>query len=329
MEFTFGICAYNSEKFIIPTLKSIKYQIENYGENINCNLVLLDDHSNDKTISIVREWVEINKNLFTNTNIITNKTNIGISKSYAKLLENIHTEYFIKIDGDDIFSSDNIFEKCFSVSKDECRVYTPMLFNNEGATYIRDNDCLNIFYYGNINHSHKKDVQLIETYKPFMTPQVVITRSNFTEGCLKFIRDYTQFEDDTSIWYAFKNNPNMTLNYVKEPFVLYRVHNKSLSNGVTSVHQIQFLDDLHKFKKYMLKSEKNMFTKMFLLFAAWDTFLMKHRFATNYSLCRKLVLNRTKKINRKLENNEEYREFCKYLEIKCKSEKQYLENIMN
>lgn len=329
MEFTFGVCTYNSEKFITETLESIKYQIEHYGENINCKLVLSDDNSSDETVKRVRDWLERNIGLFNTTNIIFNETNAGIAKSYATLLENIHTEYFIKIDGDDILSSENIFEKCFCVSKDECRVYFPIIFNDNGKTYIRDNDCLNAFYYGNIKHTHKNDLQLIETYKPFMTPQVVITRSNYTEACLKFIREYTQFEDDTSIWYAFKNNSNMTLNFVKEPLVLYRIHDKSLSNGVESIHQIHFLDDLYKFKKCMLKNEKNLFTKMHLILAVWDTFLMKHRFAADHCLHRKMFLNRKNKIKHKLERNEKYREFLRNIEMKCNVEAQYIKRILN
>ena len=328
MEFTFGICTYNSVEFITQTLESIKYQIENYGQNIKCELVLSDDHSSDDTVRCASEWLELNKGLFLYTKVITSDINLGIAKSYAKLLENTHTEYFIKIDGDDVFSSENIFEKCFSVSKDECRVYFPIIFNDSGNIYIRDDDCLNMFYYEKTNHTHKKDLRLIETYKPFMT-QVVITRSNFTDECLKFIREYTQFEDDTSIWYAFKNNPNMTLNFVKEPLVLYRIHDKSLSNGVESIHQIHFLDDLHKFKKCMLNNEKNLLTKMHLSLAVWDTFLMKHRFSADHCLHRKMLSNRTKNIKHKLENNEDYRKFHKGLEMKCNSEKRYLKAIMS
>ena len=47
MNFTFGLLLYNQEEFVIEALESIKYQIINYGNDINVSLIVNDDCSLD------------------------------------------------------------------------------------------------------------------------------------------------------------------------------------------------------------------------------------------------------------------------------------------
>ena len=49
MQYSFGILCYNHEWCILELLESIKYQIQNYGDNIEVFLYLSDDASQDKT----------------------------------------------------------------------------------------------------------------------------------------------------------------------------------------------------------------------------------------------------------------------------------------
>jgi len=249
MDFTFGVCTYNSESYVINTLESIKFQIVNFSKNINCFLVISDDSSSDHTVCYIQNWLNLNSKLFAGVKLLTHKNNKGIANSYADLIQNIHTELFIKIDGDDLLCSENIFEKCLDLKKDECRIYVPFIFKSDAKVSVRDPDAMNSFYYSTKQFYNKDSLRLIETYKPFMTPQVIMTRSNFSDECLEFLRNFTQFEDDTTIWFIFKNNPNIKLKYFLTPLVLYRIQDKSLSNGLESIHQIQFLDDLHNLKK--------------------------------------------------------------------------------
>lgn len=275
---TFGICTYNSMDYIVNTLESIKYQIVTYGDGIKVNLVISDDASSDETITVCKQWAEKNGSFFNHIKIIENPLNRGLAKNYCELLRNIKTEYFIKIDGDDLISSDNIFEKIIGISKNEMRIYFPFKFNSE-KVYADEVDICNFIKYSGKQSNHKKDLRLFEMLKPFNTPEVVLGRMCFTDDCLKFVEKFTQFEDDTSLYYVLKHNTQMKMKFIIEPLVLYRVHNKSLSNGGVSVHQINFLDDLHNFKKHMLNNERNIFVKAYLFLCVWDTFLMKHRFS--------------------------------------------------
>lgn len=328
MDFTFGVCTYNSESYVINTLESIKFQIVNFSKNINCFLVISDDSSSDHTVCYIQNWLNLNSKLFAGVKLLTHKNNKGIANSYADLIQNIHTELFIKIDGDDLLCSENIFEKCLDLKKDECRIYVPFIFKSDAKVSVRDPDAMNSFYYSTKQFYNKDSLRLIETYKPFMTPQVIMTRSNFSDECLEFLRNFTQFEDDTTIWFIFKNNPNIKLKYFLTPLVLYRIQDKSLSNGLESIHQIQFLDDLHNLKKIMFKSSCSFCSKFFLMSAVWETFLMKHRFAADNCLHRKIFTHHRNRIRRRLENDEKFSIFLNQLDLLCKRETLYLKKII-
>ena len=42
-EFTFCVLAYNHSQFILDHLESIKFQVLNYGKNIECSLIINDE----------------------------------------------------------------------------------------------------------------------------------------------------------------------------------------------------------------------------------------------------------------------------------------------
>ena len=98
MKFTFGVCTYNSENFILETLESIKYQIESYGDNWDVTLVVSDDASSDKTVELVKEWCQRNEGIFEDCILLASEKNQGIALNYARIVSNIKTEYFKTID---------------------------------------------------------------------------------------------------------------------------------------------------------------------------------------------------------------------------------------
>lgn len=305
MDFTFGICTYNSEKYIIQALESVKYQVCTYGENIRVSLIVSDDCSGDQTVKLVRYWLKINEDLFENCALLQQEKNLGIAHNYAKLLDNIDTQYFKTMDGDDVISSMNIFEQLKSVSKAELKIYFPIRFNEE-RMFIQEFDYISMFYHSHMTHSHQSDLYMLETIKPFITPEACFLRDEYSEETGEFVRCFTQFEDDTSLYHIFKNNNKMIMDFVLEPMILYRIHNQSLSNGEESIGTIKFADDLHKFRKYLFKKEKNPFVKLVVGFAICDTFRMKHRFAANISMFRVVANHYAKKRKKSIEQQKEY-----------------------
>lgn len=94
---TIGVLTYNSSKYVIETLESIKAQT--YP---NIILQISDDCSTDKTIEICKNWIEKNKERFVKTKIIVPKHNTGVSANANRNWDACETEWLKSIAGDDL-----------------------------------------------------------------------------------------------------------------------------------------------------------------------------------------------------------------------------------
>lgn len=94
---TVSVTTYNSSKFVLETLESIKDQT--YP---NLILHVCDDCSTDNTVAICREWIEKNKDRFVSTDIIIPDYNTGVSGNCNRAWDACTTEYNKDIAGDDI-----------------------------------------------------------------------------------------------------------------------------------------------------------------------------------------------------------------------------------
>jgi hypothetical protein len=108
--FSFLVITYNHELYIIEHLESIKYQIESYGLGYTIDILINDDCSNDKTVQLIEEWINLNNNLFNRVVLKVNESNKGTCSSVTNLFLLIETKLFKLTAGDDIYSFENIFE---------------------------------------------------------------------------------------------------------------------------------------------------------------------------------------------------------------------------
>ncbi len=286
-EFTFGIVTYNSEQTVVETLESIKYQIEHFGKGIVSYLVLSDDCSTDRTLYIVREWLKNNHTLFRETNILTTACNSGLCINYAQMINHIKTEYFIQIAGDDLISSENIYEKLGTLGENELRVHLTLEFT-ETTIYNNPQNMIRQLFYSKYKHTNRRDIALLETLSPYSSVEICFFKKHYSDACMEYIRNYKNFEDDTSFYYVLKNNQDVTFQFVMTPIVLYRREKKSLTRMVDTTSQIAFLDDLYRFRKETFKKENHLLIKIFLGLILWDNFLMKHRFDASKCIDRKI-----------------------------------------
>lgn len=325
-DFTFGVIAYNAESTIIETLESIRYQVESFGSGIKCYLIISDDCSTDSTFFLVNEWININKSLFYKTIILSTKKNSGLCVNYAQLVNNIMTDYFILISGDDLVCSRNVFQALADLGKNELRVHLPIIYNGERLE-ISDSNIARQLYYKGYRHSNKIDIRLLETMTPYNSIQIKFLRRHYTPDSMEFIKRYRNFEDDTSLYYILRNNSEASFSFCMEPLMIYRRSGTSLTTSVDNANQIRFLDDLYSFRKLTLKNERHLPTKIFLLLIVWDAFLMKHRFDASNSLDRKI---RRWINNRRIsqgKNISGYKEQCNIINSFILNEEQYLKRM--
>lgn len=100
------VITYNSAKYVLETLESIKAQTYK-----NIELIISDDCSIDDTVELCQKWVEQNKERFVHTQIITSETNTGISANLNRAEAACQGEWVKGIAGDDLLMP-NCVENC-------------------------------------------------------------------------------------------------------------------------------------------------------------------------------------------------------------------------
>lgn len=90
------VITYNSAKYILQTLESIKAQTYN-----NLELIISDDCSSDDTLALCREWIDTNPMLL-RPHLLTINQNTGISSNCNRGLKQSHGIWIKFIAGDDL-----------------------------------------------------------------------------------------------------------------------------------------------------------------------------------------------------------------------------------
>lgn len=124
-----NIVAYNAEKTLLNTLKSILNQQE-----VSYEIVFINDTSKDETLSIIQNFKE--KNPTISCTIISNPQNLGIARSRNIALNNSKGEFIAVLDSDDTWANPNKLKQQLSFllnNKDYGVVGTQMrIVNSEG-----------------------------------------------------------------------------------------------------------------------------------------------------------------------------------------------------
>ena len=97
------VITYNSSKYVLETLESIKAQTYQ-----NIELVVSDDCSTDNTVEICRRWIEKNKERFVRVEMLESPVNTGVSANGNRAEAACHGEWIKVIAGDDMLISDCI-----------------------------------------------------------------------------------------------------------------------------------------------------------------------------------------------------------------------------
>ncbi|MDR1730371.1 MAG: glycosyltransferase family 2 protein [Prevotellaceae bacterium] len=92
------VITYNSSKYVLETLESVKAQTYR-----NIELIVSDDCSKDDTVEICKDWLEKNKDRFVRTELITVERNTGIAPNCNRGCKKAEGEWVKLIAGDDVF----------------------------------------------------------------------------------------------------------------------------------------------------------------------------------------------------------------------------------
>lgn len=101
---TIGITTYNLEKYIAQALESLLIQKTNFGFKI----LVVDDGSTDNTQAILQDYKQKHPD---KVDLILKEKNEGSLESSNMLFNQIKTEYFSFLDGDDYWLDENRLQK--------------------------------------------------------------------------------------------------------------------------------------------------------------------------------------------------------------------------
>lgn len=92
------VITYNSSKYIIEGLESIKAQTYK-----NIELIISDDCSTDNTVELCQEWLAENKDRFVRVELVTTDKNTGVSGNCNRAVRACQGEWIKMLSGDDKF----------------------------------------------------------------------------------------------------------------------------------------------------------------------------------------------------------------------------------
>ena len=93
---------HNGEKHLVESINSILHQTYK-----NLEIIICDDFSNDNTLKICKEYEKKDSRI----KIVTNKQNLGLTKSLNNLIEQSVGELIARQDADDISDLNRIKEQ--------------------------------------------------------------------------------------------------------------------------------------------------------------------------------------------------------------------------
>lgn len=256
--FYFALMTYNQEDLVEETLESFKYQIQNYGEDCSFNLIVVDDASIDNTVQVIKKWINYNSNLFNNVIWQLNNVNCGVVKNYQFIIDKIPDKcHFKLLAGDDVLSSNNIFSSYKSLDSNTIKTHVKLMLKS-GIVYYNQIQLMDFYDHYITNRSHKYNLKWMRRGCYLHTPSTIYEKITYNLArCSEMNRHFRLFEDDPSWYSMIKNIPELKIDFLSTPIVLYRISDRAISNG-NGITNLEFTEELKKLTKIYYHEEKGL-----------------------------------------------------------------------
>ena len=244
---TIVVVTYNSAKYVLETLESIKTQTYPH-----LSLVITDDCSTDKTIELCKEWVSLNESRFVETQIIESSINTGISANGNRGVAACNTKWVKGIAGDDILMPNCISDNVEYIMAHPDTVY---LFSKVKVFGGSKNRNIDVESYFNYNFFFWEPEQQLETliFSGNCIPAVSLFYNLDIVSSKKLCNDerIPMLEDLPKWINALRNG--IRFSFMDKETVLYRVHPSSVST--TLYASPRFYRSQRLFYYYYLRDE--------------------------------------------------------------------------
>ena len=196
------MCVYNSEDTIDRCIMSIINQTYT-----NWEFIIIDDHSNDKTLQLLQSYESIDKRII----VHSNERNLGVAASLNRCLLFANGKYVSRMDADDE-SLPTRFEKELSFLKKneniDCVGCNFLVFDDSGDRGIRE-------------FKEYPQATDLKTGVPFGHPSIMIKKEVYDALNGYVSSTETKRAEDKDFWFRFYHNGYTGYN-IQEPLYKYK-----------------------------------------------------------------------------------------------------------
>ncbi len=221
------LITYNSARFVLDTLESVKAQT---WENIE--LIVSDDGSTDQTIEVCSKWLGHNSDRFQNVRLITVAQNTGIPANCNRGLRVVQGEWLKTVSGDDL-----LLDSCISDNMEYVRKYPDASFLvsdlqeiDENGHLIRDKVVNEALIFFNKIPSVKKQLKAYSRWPTFINSPTFFCKREVIEKVNYCDENFKIYEDTTMVIRIMERE--FKLYYMNKPTVGYRIHRKAISRAI-------------------------------------------------------------------------------------------------
>ncbi len=225
---TVSVVTYNSSKYIIETLDSIKAQTYS-----NLKLIVSDDCSADNTIEIVNNWVKDNSTRFLSTKVLTTEKNTGVAANFNRAFDACDTEWLKVIAGDDLLLNNCIEDFVDYIEENPAAVVTFSRVRTFVSSKGRKKWYSSWHDYDFFSLSPKEQYNyLIYKGNRLPAPSCFYNVKRLRELRISYDERIPLLED-YPLWITFARK-GVSFNFMDKDTVGYRMHDDSLSVGLFS-----------------------------------------------------------------------------------------------
>jgi len=224
--FTFCVLTFNHELYVVEHLESIKYLVENYAQEIECEIIINDDASTDDTTTRIDLWLLKNKGLFSKVKTIFNEQNLGTCASVINIVHAVNTEDCKITAADDIYSYINIFDFVSNNSGYSLLSGIPIRLVDTKISVNRF-ECFNYFA-SDVIYERKSFFDRITNLSIVNAPNIFYSTRHLKDASvLNFLEGYDVVEDWPLQIAIAKEDGGSALRSTSTPIVYYRRTNNS------------------------------------------------------------------------------------------------------
>lgn len=260
---TVSVCVitYNSGKYILETLESIKNQTYK-----NFELIISDDCSSDNTVDICKKWLSNNKQCFQNIKLIEATKNTGVAPNCNRAYNAASGEWIKCIAGDDLLLPDSIETYLhYTHENPSCRICygMPIMFGSNAEAIEKMKQCFDNEFHKyikeDLRHQKKEIIKRL-----FVPGPGLFVQKRLWDEVGGFDEKYPFGEEYPFTFRVIEANNKIW--WIGKPTIKYRLTENSLSHNdnhkISYIHFQSNYDFFLNTRRYQLIKRGYLFTAL-------------------------------------------------------------------